>query len=216
MLTGKPPFTGSQIEILHQIESYNDRLAFPSHISPVAQDFILCCLRRNPFNRMNVYKLLAHPFIEAARDTALEEDKTELGRSRLADPRNDSVSRVTAGGTRKDKQPPKLNLRRKEDAGELSISNYERVVSDVERKGGKDQVILDLQRDLDDKTSAIENRLKAKKLSQTESKATPKSESELHGLHFFPHDLSQAAPQPRDPREVREARDGREIRHLRK
>ena len=121
----------------------------------------------------------------------MEEEKTELGRSRLADPRNDSLSRTTAGGTKNGKQPPKLNLRRREEAGELTISNYDRVVSDVERKGQKDQVILELQKDLDDKTFAIEIRLKAKRHSQTESRTTPKSESELHGLHFFPHDLSQ-------------------------
>lgn len=164
---------------------------FPSHISVVAQDFIMCCLKRNPFNRKNVYKLLEHPFVEGVRDLGVEEEKTELGRSRLPDFRNDSLSRTTGGGPRNGKQPPKLNLRRREEAGELTMSNYDRVVSDVEQKGQKDQVILELQKDLDDKTFAIEIRLKAKKHSQTESRATPKSESELQGLRFFPHDLSQ-------------------------
>lgn len=154
----------------------------------------MCCLRRNPFNRKNVYKLLEHPFVQGVKDLPIDDDKTENGREKRSDQRFDSLSPTTVNGRKNNRRNLKLKLGGggKEDLGELTISNYDKVISDVEKKGQKDKVILELQRDLDDKTSAIETKLKAKK-SQTESKATPLSESPgpFGGTHFFPHDMSQ-------------------------
>ena len=39
-------------------------MAFPSNISAKAKDFMMCCLRKSPFHRKNVTKLLKHPFVK--------------------------------------------------------------------------------------------------------------------------------------------------------
>ena len=39
-------------------------MAFPSNISTKAKDFMMCCLRKSPFHRKNVTKLLKHPFVK--------------------------------------------------------------------------------------------------------------------------------------------------------
>ena len=65
MLTGKPPFIGwSHYEISLKVINYSEtEYKFPSHISLLAKDFILCCLKKIPYKRYNVKKLLSHPFI---------------------------------------------------------------------------------------------------------------------------------------------------------
>lgn len=49
---------------MHKIENYNDNLTFNQPLHPWSKDFILCCLKKNPFMRKNVYKLLQHPFVQ--------------------------------------------------------------------------------------------------------------------------------------------------------
>lgn len=65
MLTGKPPFQGkSHYEVSLKITGYSeDDFVFPKNISILAKDFILCCLKKIPYKRYNVKKLLSHPFV---------------------------------------------------------------------------------------------------------------------------------------------------------
>lgn len=51
-----------------KIANYNDKLDFPSHISLKARDFIMSCLRKSPFHRKNITKLLNHPYITSQQD----------------------------------------------------------------------------------------------------------------------------------------------------
>ena len=139
-----------------------------------------------------MYKLLEHPFIQSIKtDPADEECKSEIDRNKSRDHNHTLSHKTVVGVGRNNNKRLQLNFQNhKKNTGEITISNYDRVVSDVEKKGHQDKLILELQRDLDDKTFAIEIRLKAKKNSQTDSKATPVSDSEVNTQHFFPFDLS--------------------------
>lgn len=65
MLTGKPPFVGkSHYEVSLKIINYSEKeYIFPPNISLFAKDFLLCCLKKTPYERYNVKKLLSHPFV---------------------------------------------------------------------------------------------------------------------------------------------------------
>lgn len=65
MLTGKPPFLGkSHYDVSLKVINYSEsEFNFPEGISLLAKDFILCCLKKIPYKRYNVKKLLSHPFI---------------------------------------------------------------------------------------------------------------------------------------------------------
>ena len=75
MLTGKTPFQGkSHYEVSLKITGYSeDDFVFPKSISILAKDFILCCLKKIPYKRYNVKKLLSHPFILKADINFAEE-----------------------------------------------------------------------------------------------------------------------------------------------
>lgn len=47
-----------------KIANYSDKLPMPPSISSKARDFMMCCLRKSPFHRKNVTKLLKHPFVK--------------------------------------------------------------------------------------------------------------------------------------------------------
>lgn len=85
MATGKPPFHEftDQISVLFHIASSNAPPPIPSHLSPVAQDFLRQCFERyysriscfrsvkanlefyrDPRNRPNARGLLDHPFLK--------------------------------------------------------------------------------------------------------------------------------------------------------
>jgi len=65
MATAKPPFSQfkSQMAALLNIARSSEPPHLPSDISPELRDFILICFRRQPRERPNVRRLLAHPFI---------------------------------------------------------------------------------------------------------------------------------------------------------
>lgn len=75
MLTGKPPFMGkTHYEISVKVINYREEdYVFPDNISIFAKDFILCCLKKNPYKRYNVKKLLSHPFVLKADINFAEE-----------------------------------------------------------------------------------------------------------------------------------------------
>ena len=75
MLTGKPPFMGNtHYEISVKVINYREEeYVFPDYLSIFAKDFILCCLKKNPYKRYNVKKLLSHPFILKADINFAEE-----------------------------------------------------------------------------------------------------------------------------------------------
>lgn len=164
----------------------------PKNISHLAEDFIMCCLRKNPFNRKNVYKLLQHPFIQSIKSDTLGDDEEKAVGNKILKEENatETMSKTLTGKLKPINKKPNIRLPQKSNHNEVTISNYDKIVSTFDKQGHKDKLILELQRDLDDKTFAIEIRLKANKNSQTESKATPNSESEANGQHFFPQDLS--------------------------
>ena len=68
MLTGKPPFMGkTHYEASLKVINFNDEtFQYPPHITSLARDFLKCCLRKSPYKRLNVKKLLEHPFIQKA------------------------------------------------------------------------------------------------------------------------------------------------------
>ncbi len=50
---------------MKRVIDYKDgKLKMPSYFSLLAKDFIKCCLRKNPKNRKNIFKLRTHPFVE--------------------------------------------------------------------------------------------------------------------------------------------------------
>lgn len=69
MATGKPPFHEftDQVSVLFHIASSNQPPPIPSHLSPVAQDFLLQCFARNPSDRPIASELLGHPFLSLER-----------------------------------------------------------------------------------------------------------------------------------------------------
>lgn len=184
----------NKIEILHQIESYSDKISIPSHVSGLAEDFVMCCLRRNPFNRKNVYKLLQHPFIQSAKGDANAEDDEKADNDLILKGENydEPFEKTITGGINPPSKRPTIKLPKNASPNEVTISNYDQIVSNFEKKGHKDKLILELVRDLDDKTFAIEIRLKANRKSETCSKATPNSESDTNGntQRFFPPEPS--------------------------
>ena len=151
----------------------------------------MCCLKRTPFNRKNVYKLLEHPFVQHVKLCGNEEDeKTEFYKPKIGEDKNDQISKSNTPQIRTNSRKPNNNTNNKKDSlTKINMSNYDRILLDYEKKGNKDQLILELQRNLDNKTIDIESKLKAKRYSQVDSKNTPNSESENIGQHFFPKDL---------------------------
>lgn len=65
MATGKPPwyYKTNPIAVLMHVCTTNTLPELPTELSDVAKDFIICCFKRNPSERPNVYKLLRHPFV---------------------------------------------------------------------------------------------------------------------------------------------------------
>ena len=119
------------------IEGYNDRLNFPSNISNLAKDFIMCCLRKNPFNRKNVYKLLQHPFITLNNGDSESEDMSSL-KSPLStvDTKGQNCQRDSSRSPiRPDKENNKITKKNdqrsymKDNSKEINYSNYKEIVA---------------------------------------------------------------------------------------
>lgn len=75
MLVGQPPFLGkNHYEISVKIINHqDDEFKYPSSLSLYAIDFLKCCLKKGPYERKNVYKLLQHPFIQEGKKLNFEE-----------------------------------------------------------------------------------------------------------------------------------------------
>lgn len=73
MVTGLPPFISSNyMKTLEMVKKFEEKkFHYPEELSPVAKDFLSCCLQEDPFKRKNVYKLLRHPFIQLGRGVNL-------------------------------------------------------------------------------------------------------------------------------------------------
>lgn len=71
MLTGEPPWSNyrNPMAVLFQLYNNNNPPPIPEDISEICQDFIRNCLQIDPQKRLNVYKLLRHPFITGINKT---------------------------------------------------------------------------------------------------------------------------------------------------
>jgi len=65
MVTGEPPWSNykNPMAVLFQLYNNNNPPPLPDKISETCKDFINCCLKIEPNKRLNVRKLLEHPFI---------------------------------------------------------------------------------------------------------------------------------------------------------
>ncbi len=65
MITGKPPWSNykNPYKILFQIMNSLEPPEIPNNCSDTLSNFISCCLKINPIERLNVTQLLRHPFI---------------------------------------------------------------------------------------------------------------------------------------------------------
>ena len=65
MITGKPPWSNykNPFKILFQIMNSLEPPEIPNNCSGTLSNFISCCLKVNPTERLNVTQLLRHPFI---------------------------------------------------------------------------------------------------------------------------------------------------------
>lgn len=184
------------------IENYSDKLNFPQHLSNLAKDFVFCCLRKNPFNRKNVYKLLQHPFItsnnhrEVHDDVLMKQAYTGFdGRGEVKSEHKSERNNSTMGKFAKTSE---LKMSTKDNLHEINYSNYDQVVANFEKKGQKDKLIIELQKDLDEKTFAIEIRLKEKRkrsLKLSEGERTPESPI-LDQRRFFQQEVRE--PEAKD------------------
>ena len=70
MLSGESPFVGRNfLECVNKVLGFKEKnFVFPEYFSVFAKDFILCCLKKHPFERKNVAKLLKHPFLKEGRN----------------------------------------------------------------------------------------------------------------------------------------------------
>lgn len=79
MLTGLPPFFNSNINIMYE-KIMKDRLAFPAHVSPIAQNFLTKLLERNPAKRLGggdrgASEIKSHPFFQGLNWDDLDQMK---------------------------------------------------------------------------------------------------------------------------------------------
>ena len=65
MLTGEPPWSQyrNPMAVLFQLYNISEPPEIPSHLSPLCKDFISSCFQIEPNKRLNVNKLLKHPFL---------------------------------------------------------------------------------------------------------------------------------------------------------
>jgi serine/threonine protein kinase len=65
LILGEPPWANqkSPMAVLTQLYNTKEPPKVPENLSPDLRDFIRCCLRIEPRDRLNVFQLLRHPFI---------------------------------------------------------------------------------------------------------------------------------------------------------
>jgi serine/threonine protein kinase len=65
MSTGEPPWAEykNPMATLYNLMHLNTPPSFPPHLTDTCKHFLSCCLKINPKERLNVCKLLRHPFI---------------------------------------------------------------------------------------------------------------------------------------------------------
>jgi len=65
MATGEPPWSEykNPMTVLYNILNLKSPPPIPKGLSAELKDFLICCLKINPIERLNVYQLLRHPFI---------------------------------------------------------------------------------------------------------------------------------------------------------
>jgi len=65
MATGEPPWSQfkNQITAIYNIMNATEPPTIPDNLSEHLKSFLRCCFQLNPKERLNVYKLLRHPFI---------------------------------------------------------------------------------------------------------------------------------------------------------
>lgn len=62
---------------MQRIRSFRNNIRFPNHIQPEARDFIKCCLKKNPYKRWNIFRLLRHPFLNSQLSNAGDKVKKD-------------------------------------------------------------------------------------------------------------------------------------------
>jgi serine/threonine protein kinase len=102
MATGQPPWHefADNVSALFHIGSSNAIPTMPAWLSPVAKDFLLQCLRRDPMKRPTATKLLEHPFVAGLR---LPSNRTSASSSEASSIRSSPVlSRVSSNDNLKE------------------------------------------------------------------------------------------------------------------
>ena len=89
MLSGESPFFDKNVGQfgVNNPQMKKLKLAFPSHFSQEARDFIKCCLQTDPQKRWNVIQLIKHPFMK-------NKSRNAPARSKLFSNRRKSVDRA--------------------------------------------------------------------------------------------------------------------------
>lgn len=102
MLTGYPPFVSNNyVKTLEMVKNFEEKnFHYPEELSPVARDFISCCLQEISFKRKNVYKLLKHPFIQLGKGINLRNFKESMQR----EPKEDEIQTQSAPPHTKNKK----------------------------------------------------------------------------------------------------------------
>jgi serine/threonine protein kinase len=73
MVNGMPPWHEAgnivsivqQYQVMSKVVNSEETPIFTQSVSALCKDFIACCLKRKPEDRLNVYKLLRHPFLSS-------------------------------------------------------------------------------------------------------------------------------------------------------
>ncbi|KDO23911.1 STE/STE11 protein kinase [Saprolegnia parasitica CBS 223.65] len=77
MVTGEPPWNtfSNPLTAMFHIASETSAPVLPSHLSPVAHDFVMACLTKDPAQRPTASMLLQHAFSTRFRETSVEPDE---------------------------------------------------------------------------------------------------------------------------------------------
>ena len=84
MITGEPPWVDNKdyLSTLYKILHSNKPPEFPKNISDKLYSFLSYCFKMNPYERLNVTKLLKHPFI-IGTNVELYENEMKLSKINL-------------------------------------------------------------------------------------------------------------------------------------
>lgn len=105
MVTGKPPFTGSNhIQLLNRINTTELKFPVGLELSPACTALLVGLLRRNPRERITFEQFFAHPFVAEAMHAAAEAANNKHERLRQ------QQERAAAAQQQQQQQQPQTNV----------------------------------------------------------------------------------------------------------